>query len=441
MDYQQQLDEFETYFKSSEKKEGVEAVGLEVEHFVIDSNTLKTISYSNEDGIEKILTQLVAKQGWQGTKEGEHLIQANKEGAVITLEPGGQLEISIEPEEKITELEDRYYQFLKELLPILNQNDQLLVTAGYQIESKISEIEWNPKQRYKIMSEYLNKRGKYAHNMMKGTASIQVALDYINEEDFIKKFRIANTLAPVVAALFDNAAFFEGTEYKDYNIRTAIWSNCDSDRCGTIKEAFNEDFNYRKYAEYILNRPPILLKQDSGFISTGQKTCREIFKTKNLNKKKLEHVLTMFFPDVRAKNFIEIRMMDSLPPKLNFAAVAFWKGLLYDDDNLEKAYELITDITYEEVQQVREDVVKKGLAAKLGDYKVLELGKKLLQWAKKGLSEVEKEYLTSIEKLLRANKTPMEKTKEKLAKGLSKREAMDWLILNSSLGIEVKKEC
>ncbi|MBM7624890.1 glutamate--cysteine ligase [Sporohalobacter salinus] len=438
MDYQQQLDKFEDYFKSSEKREENKAVGVEIEHFVIDSSTLKTISYSDEDGIEKILASLV-NQGWEGKKEGKNLIQANKEGAVITLEPGGQLEISMEPEKRIKELEDRYYLFLKELLPILDYNDQLLVTAGYQIESKISEIEWNPKKRYRIMSEYLGKRGKYAHNMMKGTGSIQVALDYIDEEDFIKKFRIANTLSPVIAALFDNAALFEGEECEKYNIRTNIWSNCDSDRCGTVKEAFDENFGYRKYAEYILNRPPILLKQGSEFISTGQKTCREIFENENLDQEELEHVLTMFFPDVRAKNFIEIRMIDSLPPELNFSAIAFWKGLLYDVDNLDRAYELITDITYEEVQEAREDIVIRGLAAKLGNYNVLELGKRLLQWAKEGLSDIEKEYLTPIEKLLNDRKTPADKTKEKLAKGFSKREAIDWLILNSRLETEVNK--
>lgn len=440
MDYRQQLDRFEAYFKSSEKNNEDKAIGLEIEHFVVDNDSLKTISYSEEDGIEKILTQLV-NQGWKGKREGNHLIQANKEGAVITLEPGGQLEISIEPKKRITDLEDRYYSFLTELLPILNNNNQLLVTAGYQIESKISEIEWNPKQRYKIMSEYLGRRGKYAHNMMKGTASIQVALDYINEEDFIKKFRIANTLAPAVAALFDNAAFFEGKEYEAYNIRTDIWSHCDPDRCGTVKKAFEKDFNYRKYAEYILNQPPILLKQDSEFISTGQKTCREIFKTQDLGPQELEHVLTMFFPDVRAKNFIEIRMIDSIPPKLNFAAVAFWKGLLYDEMNLERVYELISDISYEEVQKTRKDVVKKGLAAKLGDYKVVKLGKRLLQWAKEGLPDVEKEYLTSIEKLLSVNQTPADKTREKLAAGFDKRQAIDWLILNSRLETEVTKEC
>ncbi|ADL12826.1 glutamate--cysteine ligase [Acetohalobium arabaticum] len=440
MDYKEQLDRFEAYFKSSEKNKENKAVGLEIEHFVVDSDTLKTVSYSEEAGIEKILAQLV-RQGWEGRREGNHLIQANKEGAVITLEPGGQLEISIEPERRITDLEDRYYAFLKELLPILNQNNQLLITAGYQIESKISEIEWNPKKRYQIMSKYLGKRGKYAHNMMKGTASIQVALDYINETDFIKKFRIANTLAPAVAALFDNAAFFESEEYEAYNIRTDIWSHCDPDRCGTVKEAFDKDFNYRKYAEYILNRSPILLKQGSEFISAGQKTCRDIFKTQDLSQKELEHVLTMFFPDVRAKNFIEIRMIDSIPPKLNFAAVAFWKGLLYNDQNLERVSKLIADITYEEVQKAREDVVKKGLVAKLDNYQVLELGKRLLQWAKEGLPDVEKEYLISLEKLLSDNKTPVDKTREKLAAGFDKRQAIDWLILNSRLETEVKKEC
>ncbi|SJZ37904.1 glutamate--cysteine ligase [Selenihalanaerobacter shriftii] len=432
MEYQKQLDKFESYFKSSEKELGTEGLGLEVEHFVVDKQTLETISYSDESGIEQILYQIV-QRGWEGKKEGDALIQASRKDAVITLEPGGQLEISIAPQCKIAELENKYFDFLSDLIPILDENNQLLVAAGYQIENAIAEIDWNPKQRYKIMSNYLAEKGKYAHNMMKGSASIQIAADYINEEDFVKKFRIANALAPAIAALFDNAAYFEGAEYVEHNIRTDIWSNCDPDRAGTIKEAFDKDFGYRKYAEYILSRPPILLKTGDGFISTGDKTCREVFTTKELGQEELEHVLTMFFPDVRAKNFIEIRMMDSLSPELTFAAVAFWKGLLYDSENLEEVYKIVNQLTYEEVLAAREDVVKRGLEAEIGDYQVLELGKELVEISKTGLSAAEKEYLTPFEELLTEGKNPVAITREKLRDGYSKREALDWLILNSRI--------
>ncbi|KXS41704.1 MAG: glutamate--cysteine ligase [Candidatus Frackibacter sp. T328-2] len=429
MKYQKQLDKFENYFRNSEKEAGNEAIGLEVEHFVVDSKTLETISYSDEQGIEQILYQLVSK-GWKEKKEGESLIQANKDEMVITLEPGGQLEVSISPHSTIADLEEKYFMFLDELIPILNQNKQLLLATGYQVENKISEIEWNPKKRYKIMSNYLGEKGKYAHNMMKGSASIQVAVDYIDEEDFIKKFRITNALAPAVAVLFDNTAFFEGEEYKDHTIRTDIWSNCDPDRAGTIEEAFASDFGYRKYAEYILNRPPILLKQDSKFISTGDMTGREIFKDQELGQEELEHLLTMFFPDVRAKNFIEIRMMDSLPPELNFATVAFWKGLLYDKSNLDEVYKMISDLTYQEVLSARKDVVKRGLEANLGKYQILELNKKLIQMAKTGLSDAEKEYICPIEKLINKNSNPVGEIREKIAQGANKHEALSSLILN-----------
>lgn len=432
MEYQEQLDKLEAYFRNGEERIGTEALGLEVEHFVVDEETLKTVSYSKEGGIEDILSQLVAR-GWQGKKEGEFLVQASKGDKIVTLEPGGQLEVSLEPQREIVELQTRYYDFLSELIPILNKNEQLLVATGYQIESKISEIEWNPKRRYEIMSNYLAKKGKYAHNMMKGSASIQITVDYINEEDFIKKFRIANALAPVIAVLFDNAAYFEGEEYNKHTIRTDIWSNCDPERSGTIKEAFEDDFGYRKYAEYILNRSPILLNKGSKFVATGDKTCREIFITEELGKQEIEHILTMFFPDVRLKDFIEIRMIDSLPPELIFTAIAFWKGLLYDPNNLEEVYAVVKELTYEDVIQVRKDVVKYGLQAKLGDYKVLELGKKLIQIARTGLSDLEKEYLTSIERLITEGKNPVTKTKEKLQKGCSKREALEWLILNNKV--------
>jgi glutamate--cysteine ligase len=440
VNYKKQLNKFENYFRNSEKEVGMEALGVEVEHFVVDEEDLHTIAYSKEDGIEEILCQLLDR-GWQGKREGNVLVQVDKGDKVVTLEPGGQLEISIEPHFKIPDLEVKYFEFLSELIPILNKNNQLLVATGYQIEDKISEIEWNPKKRYKIMSSYLAKQGKYAHNMMKGSASIQVAVDYINEEDFVKKFRIANALAPAVAVLFDNTAFFEGEKYQKHTIRTDIWSNCDDDRSGTVREAFESDFGYRKYAEYILNRPPILLKRDSKFINTGDKTCREIFIDEKLGIEELEHVLTMFFPDVRAKNFIEIRMIDSLPPKLALAAIAFWKGLLYDQHNLEQVYELVMELTYDDVLEARKDVVENGLQAYLGDYQVLELSKKLIKMAKAGLSVIEQGYLSPIEEFIMEGKSPVAKTRAKLAQGCSKRKALEWLILNSRLEEWGESEC
>ncbi|MGM0471201.1 MAG: glutamate--cysteine ligase [Bacillota bacterium] len=435
MNYKEQLDRFEEYFKSSEKSVSQQALGVEIEHFVVDNKTLETVSYSDEAGLADILEGLVSL-GWHGKREGEYLVQANKEQAVITLEPGGQLEVSIAPHQMIAPLKAEYCKFLLDLLPLLEENDQALVTAGYQIESKISEIEWNPKQRYQIMSSYLGSQGKYAHNMMKGTASIQVAVDYINEEDFIKKFRIANTLSPLVAALFDNAAIFEGAEYNQYTVRTEIWSNCDPDRSGLIKEAFADDFGYRKYAEYILNRPPILFKDGEEFIATGDQTCRELLADRNLNQAELEHLLTMFFPDVRAKNFIEIRMMDSLPPELTLGVIAFWKGLLYDEDNLDRTYDLITDITYQEALAARDDVVERGLAAQLGSHNILELGQQLLQWAEAALPKEEEEYLLAIKELVMADKTPLLKSREYLAEANDKRKALEWLIMDSTAEVE-----
>ncbi|GAB6098430.1 glutamate--cysteine ligase [Halanaerocella petrolearia] len=432
MEYIELLDQLEEYFRAGEK-DGEERIGVEIEHFVVDQNTLQTITYQEEDGIEDLLAQLQDK-GWQGEKEDGHLVRLFSDQADITLEPGGQLEIGIYPCGKINCLEEVYQQFLQDVIPVLEEHNYYLLTLGYQVESKIDEIDWNPKKRYKIMSDYFEQKGQYAHNMMKGTAAFQIALDYQNEEDFVNKFRVASALSPIFSVLLDNSPIFEGEIYKDHALRTLIWNNTDQTRTGIVNKAFADEFDYRKYAEYILTREPILIKDGESYKATSTKTNREIFAKKDFNQDKLEHILTMVFPDVRAKQFIEIRMADSLPPELSFALVAFWKGLFYNQSNLEKVVELIVKFSLADILQAKEEIIEQGLKTKVGDYSILEIAKQIVNWSKEGLSENEIEYLKPLENLISNKKTPASNLKERL-KSMSKKEAIRDSILNYKVDI------
>lgn len=425
MNYEKQVQEIVRYFEINEKNENEFKIGVEFEHFIVDADDMRTISYYEKDGIQDTLKRLLDK-GWQGVYEGEYLLGLHKDGTNITLEPGSQFELSIKPYKDIKEIEKEYLNFLKDINSILDAKNQVLMTVGYQPKSKISEIIMIPKKRYSLMYNHFMTRGKYAHNMMKGTASLQVAVDYKSEKDYIKKFRVINALSPVLYALFDNSAFFEGYEWNEHCLRANIWLNCDSDRCGIVQGALDNSFSYRSYAEYILNRPIIFTTDGKEAEYTGSTLFKEIFDPDNYTVQELEHALTMFFPDVRTKKFIEIRMADSVPYPLNLSIAPLLKGLLYDESNLSQLHDLVRAVTIEDVSLAKEEIIKNGLNGQFMGKTVKDIGLMLTGLAKQSLSDEEIKYIDPLEKLLRENKNPAQITKERM--NLGKKQALDWCI-------------
>lgn len=427
MDYQKQVDAIINYFKVNEKTRDNFKIGVELEHFVIDLDTFKTISYYGEGGVAETLKDL-EELGYEGVYEGEYILGLNKDKKHVTLEPGSQLELSVDASKHIWELEKEYLEFLEDIIPVLEKKNQGLLTTGYHPVTKIDEIKLLPKQRYDYMFNYFKKRGTHAHNMMKGTSALQVALDYGSEEDYIKKFQITNALSPVLYSLFENAYYFEGEPTDKHNIRAHIWENCDSHRSGVAEGALDKDFGYKKYAGYILNRPPIFINKDGEEIFTEHKTVREIYDPDSFTTEELEHLLTMFFPDVRTKKYVEIRMMDSIPYPLNFSAIALLVGLIYDEDNVNELYDYISDISIEDVEATKKEMRKLGLEARLKDKTLLEIGKYLLELAKKGLDEEDRKYLEPLAENLEKGKSPYEIIKEKA--GFGKKKALEGCLLN-----------
>ena len=427
MDYYKQINEIVEYFRSHEKTEEDFKIGIEFEHFVIDKDTLKTVSYYGKEGVEETLKDLEA-QGWEGSYEGDYLLGLSNKDKVITLEPGSQLEFSVKPQKNIRDIEKEYMEFLEEIIPILDRKNQGLIAIGYHPETKINEIKILPKQRYSYMFEYFKDKGIHAHNMMKGTASLQIAIDFKSEEDYIKKFRIANALSPVLYAMFDNGFYFEGERWNKHNLRAYIWENCDKDRSGVVNEAFDDDFGYKKYAEYILNGPPIFIDNGEKMYSTGDKLVKEIFDPENYTIEELEHILTMFFPDVRTKKYIEIRMIDAIPYPLNLAPVALIKGILSDEENLNKIYEYIEDINAVDIEKIKTSIFNKGINGEFKDKSIYEICRMIVEMAKTSLSLDEKKYILPLEKMVNDIKNPYEIIKER--EHLGKKEAINWCILN-----------
>lgn len=431
MRYEKQIEVFKNYFKNGEEKKEDYKLGIEFEHFIIDEESLESISYYGKDGVGETLKDLEGV-GYEGVYEGGYILELHKGKKHITTEPGSQLEISIDANIDIKFLEEEYLDFLGDIIPILERKNQSLITVGYHPVTKIDEIKLLPKKRYDFMYNYFAESGgTHAHNMMKGTAALQIVIDYSSEEDYIRKFKIINALTPPLYALFENAFYFEGEEAPYHNMRSYIWENCDKDRSGSVPSSLDEDFGYRKYAEYILEKTPIFIMEDGEAVSAEGKTVKELLDPDNYTAEEVEHYLTMFFPDVRTKDYIEIRMMDSVPYPLNIAALALFKGLLYNEENLEKLSQYIEGITIEDVETTKAEMMVEGLDAKLKGETLLEIVRYLVKLASQGLSEEDRKYLEPLEELAKEGKSPYERIKERSSKG--RKEALKPCILNSLL--------
>ncbi|MEG6615498.1 glutamate-cysteine ligase family protein [Peptococcaceae bacterium 1198_IL3148] len=432
MDYEKQIAVIEHYLRKGEKDSGRLLIGVEMEHLILHKETLTAVSYYEENGVEAILQSLLNK-GWQGLYEDGYLLGLERAGSNITLEPGGQLEISIKPLSSIDEIETEYLDFLQQIIPILEANKQLIMAIGYQPVSKIADIPFIPKKRYTYMSDYLQHQGKYALNMMKGTAAMHVNVDYRSELDYIKKSHVANCLGPTMAVIFDNSPVFEGDVTDIQAVRTIVWQNCDNDRCGIVPASLSDDFGYRKYAQYILDTPPILVKRDTIMYTKSIKN-KELFNPDNYTQEELEYMLTMVFPDIRTKGHLEIRVSDSVPYPYNIAGIALWKGLLYNDKNLDELYHYFAEVNEEDIQRAKNQVVQQGYQANFKDQKIYELAQYIINLAKTGLTEHEQAYLQPLVALVQQRESLASISKAKLKEGDI--QALERCVLNNLLAGE-----
>ena len=310
-------------------------IGVEFEHFLIDERTMRSYDYLEPDGQRDIFNTL-STMGWKIIlKEGDNILGLEKEGHTLTLEPGGQLEISLGVLETYEELDAAYQAVVGDLKKVLKSN-QRLASIGYHPKSKIADLALLPKERYKHMYTYFKDRGKYCHNMMKGTASTQVSIDYRDEADYRVKNRVAQFLSPILASLFDATPLFEGSLYKGNNCRVSIWQHTDIKRSKILRGSFEDDFGFDAYGKYLLSLPPVILKSEGVFHYTEGETLQDLLPKYALDTSDFEHIQSMVFPDVRLKGFLEIRMADAMPYPYNLSIPMMIKAIFYDDTLLNK---------------------------------------------------------------------------------------------------------
>ena len=418
--------ELEAYFQNAGKTREQWRVGTEYEKVGIDRFTGKAIPYFGARGVDRILRELIDRYGWQPEEQDGNIIALTRDKAQITLEPGGQIELSGEPCESIHCTYGEFSQHIRELIEVAEPLDIVFLGLGIQPVSRVEEIEWVPKKRYRIMGPYMLKVGTLGQRMMKQTATVQANIDFLDEKDAMAKFRTGMGLAPVLIAMFANSPICEGQLNGYRSFREHIWTDTDRSRSGLLKFAFAPDASFAHYVEYALDVPMYFIIRHHDYIDMTGLTFRQFLERGHNGEPATlqdwaDH-LTTLFPETRIKRYIEIRSVDSQPPELMPALSALIKGIFYDPDCLLAAWDLVKGWSWDERMETYLDSHKNALAARVRRYTLLDLAKELFQIGWEGLrrqkslnrnGDDETIYLTPLKTLLFQGKCPADILVEK----------------------------
>ena len=418
--------ELEAYFHNAGKPAEQWRVGTEYEKVGIDRSTGKAIPYFGPRGVDRILRELIDRYGWEPEEQDGHIIALSREKAQITLEPGGQIELSGEPCESIHCTYGEFTQHIRELLEVAEPLDIVFLGLGMQPVSRVEEIEWVPKKRYRIMGPYMPKVGTLGQRMMKQTATVQTNIDFLDEKDAMAKFRTGMGLAPLLIAMFANSPICDGQLNGYRSFREHIWTDTDRSRSGLLKFAFSADASFAHYVEYALDVPMYFIVRHHDYIDMTGMTFRQYLANGyNGERATLEDWsdhLTTLFPETRIKRYIEIRSVDSQPPELMPALSALTKGVFYDSDCLTAAWDLVKGWTWDERMETYLSSHENALAARFRRYTLLDLAKELFQIGWEGLrrqrslnknGDDETIYLNPLKPLLFQGKCPADILVEK----------------------------
>jgi len=352
-------------------------VGGEFERAVVRPDG-RPVGYDEPDGIRWILSQLAERGGWETVTEADKPIALLRDGASITLEPGGQVELSGAPHDGLDALGAEMRTNRRELKEITAGKDLVWIACGLSPVTPISDIHWMPKGRYELMRAYLPQRGDLAHYMMKGTCSVQANYDFVDETDCARKVRLCAGLSPLTTAIFANSPLLENkpTGFKSY--RGHIWTRTDPDRTG-FPPGLRADFSFERWVDYLLQTPMLFRKTDLGWADAhGQSFGTWL--TKGIDGTyptwaDWELHQTSVFPEVRIKRTIEVRGADCVDPGLALAFCALFTGLLYCNIALDEALELVSEIERHGTRDERFEIAcKEGLEGMVG-------GRTLADWA------------------------------------------------------------
>ena len=380
------------YLESGAKPPERWRIGTEHEKFVFRRSDLRRAPYEGPDGIRALLEGLQQRFGWQPVLENGNLIALTDGKASVTLEPGGQFELSGAPLETLHQTCGEVGEHLRQVREVADALKIGLIGLGFDPKWRREDVPWMPKGRYAVMRRYMPTRGKLGLDMMLRTCTVQVNLDFASEADMVRKFRVGLALQPVAVALFANSPFVEGRPTGFKSFRSHVWTDTDPDRCGMLPFVFEEGFGFERYVDYMLGVPMYFVYRDGKYIDVAGQSFRDFMARKlpgypgelpRINDW-TDH-LTTAFPEVRLKKILEMRGADGGPWARLCALPALWVGLLYDQGVLDQACEMIKDWTAGEREQMRADAPRLGLAAEFRGRSLAALAREVVALAREGL--------------------------------------------------------
>ncbi|MCY3985003.1 MAG: glutamate--cysteine ligase [Roseovarius sp.] len=367
-------------------------IGTEHEKFGYCKDTLKPIPYEGERSILAVLEGLRDLHGWSPLMEGDQLIGLSKDGANVSLEPGGQLELSGAPVENIHQTCDEVNQHLEDVKSIADKVGAGFIGLGAAPLWNHGQMPMMPKGRYRLMTDYMDRVGSMGKIMMYRTCTVQVNLDFGSESDMVKKLRVALALQPVATALFANSPFLEGRPSGCKSVRSMVWRNLDDERTGMLPFAFESGFGFEAWVEYALDVPMYFVYRNGEYINALGQSFRDFLNGRlpalpgeiPTLSDWADH-LTTVFPEARIKRFMEMRGADGGPWRRLCALPAFWTGLMYDQTSLDAAWDLVKHWGAETRDELRVAASEKALDAEVGNINMHSLASEVLNIAENGL--------------------------------------------------------
>ena len=367
-------------------------IGTEHEKFGYCKDTRKPLPYDGARSVRAVLEGLRDRHGWKPVLEGDNIIGLEKGGANVSLEPGGQLELSGAPLDTIHQTCDEVNAHLREVKDIADQIGVGFIGLGAAPEWTHEMMPMMPKGRYRLMTEYMDRVGSMGKSMMYRTCTVQVNLDFGSEADMVQKLRVALALQPVATALFANSPFWEGRINGHKSWRSRVWRDLDPARTGMLPFVFEDGFGFEAWVEYALDVPMYFVYRDGRYIDALGQSFRDFLKGElpalpgelPTLSDWADHMTTVF-PEARVKKYIEMRGADGGPWRRLCALPALWVGLLYDQSSLDAAWDLVKGLDAETREGLRRAAAKDGLQGEAGGVKLHDLAREAVNIAEAGL--------------------------------------------------------
>lgn len=415
-------DDLVRYFEAACKPRSQWRIGTEYEKVGVRARDGTAAPFTG--GIEEILRRMADRFGWNPVLEEGRLIALARARASITLEPGGQLELSGEQWANVHEAGREFREHVRQIVTVGEDLGIVFLGLGMQPMSRVEDIEWVPKRRYRIMAPYMEKVGRLGHRMMKQTATVQVNIDFESEADALAKLRLGNALAPILNAIFANSPLSDGDLNGYLSCRGHVWTDTDPARCGLLPFVFSASAGFADYVEYALDVPMYFIVRGQQWIDMTHMTFRQFWQRGYAGERATladwNWHLTTLFPEARMKRYIEIRSVDSQPPELMLAVPALIKGVFYDADALLAAWDLVKRWRWEERWQLYHEAHRVALHAKIRGLELRELARELVDIAEYGLDrqrpageDSEAMYLEQVRDWVRRGICPAERVIDK----------------------------